>query len=224
MSLNRILAAALLCASLAACASDPKNPARTATNPAELYPLKAALTPDRVALALHPDGLSPAQVQALSAFADRWRQDGEDMIRLAAPRGGADVALAMRGQAEAMSLLVRHGVPAASIQLALYETADPKAPLLVSFTRYETKATACGQTWDALTNTEDNNVQSNYGCAVSANMAAQIAHPADIAHPRAEDASDAERREVVLGKYAQGKPTGAEPESTTSTLSMKSDH
>jgi len=186
--------------------------------------LKATLTPDRLALALHAEGLSPAQVQALTAFADRWRQDGEDMVKLEAPRGGADVSLAMRGQAEAMSLLVRHGVPAASIQLALYETADPKAPLLVSFTRYETKRAVCGQNWDSLTHTEDNNVQSNFGCAVSANMAAQIAHPADIVHPRAEDASDAERRQVMLGKYALGKPTGSDPESATSTLSMKTDH
>jgi pilus assembly protein CpaD len=224
MSLNRTFAAALLCASLAACASDPANPARTAVNPADLYPLQAALTPDRVALALHADGLSPAQAQALTAFAGRWRQDGEDMIRLEAPRGGPNMALAVRGQAEAMSLLVRHGVPSASIQLSLYDSTDPKAPLLVSFTRYVAKAPACGLEWDSLTNTEDNNVQSNFGCAVSANMAAQIAHPADIVHPRAEDAPDAERREVVMDKYAQGKATGADHEANGSTLSLKSDH
>jgi pilus assembly protein CpaD len=207
MSLNRIVCLALLCAGLAACASDPKNPAVTAKNPGELFPMKAEIKPDQLALALHADGLSPTQKQALIGLAARWREDGEDLIRVQAPHGGVDPRLAAHGQESAQAFLVSLGVPYASIQLTAYEVADSQAPLLVSFSRYEAKVTSCGTKWQALTDTEDNNVQSNFGCAISANMMAQIAHPADIAHPRAEDAPDAQRRETVIGKYAEGKDT-----------------
>ena len=205
---------AALC--LAACASDPSSPARTAVNPAALYPLKAEIKPDQLALALHPDGLSPAQVQALTAFAASWREEGEDAIVLQAPRGGADPALAGRAQAAARALLLGLGAPEAGVRLATYESADPKAPLLVSFPRYRAKTIVCGRNWDDLTATRDNTVQSNFGCAVATNMAAQIAHPADIDHPRGWDEPSAERRETVLGKYEAGKITAADEDTSKS--------
>jgi pilus assembly protein CpaD len=210
---NRTLraAAALSIAALglAACASDPASPAHTARNPLELYPLHAELKPDEVALAVHAQGLSPAQVQALTGVAARWRQEGQAAIAVRAPHGGADPALAGRAQAQARDLLASLGVPDAAIRLGVYEAADPKAPLLLSFPRYQAAVAACGRAWDNLTSTEDNAVQSNFGCAVSANMAAQIAYPADIAHPRGVDAPDAGRRTTVMSLYAAGKTTAA---------------
>jgi pilus assembly protein CpaD len=199
---------AALC--LAACASDPASPARTAVNPDALYPMQADIKPDQLALAVHAGGLSPAQVQALTALAARWREEGEDAIVLQAPHGGADPVLAARAQSDARALLLSLGVPESGLRLAAYDAADAKAPLLVSFPRYQAKAIACGRHWDDLTATRDNTVQSNFGCAVAANMAAQIAHPADIAHPRNLDEPSADRRETVLGKYAQGKVTAAD--------------
>jgi pilus assembly protein CpaD len=195
---------------LAACASDPRSPARTALNPASLYPVQAEIKADQLALAVHAGGLSPLQVQTLTTLAERWREEGEDAIVLQAPHGGANPVLAGRAQSDARTLLLSLGVPEADVRLAAYEAADPKAPLLVSFPRYQAKAIACGRQWDDLTATRDNTVQSNFGCAVAANMAVQIAHAADIAHPRGWDAPSAERREGVLGKYAQGKTTAAE--------------
>jgi pilus assembly protein CpaD len=226
MSLNRIwfelwtktlLVAAAFCLAalcLAACATTPessvKSPALTAKTPGELYPLQAALKPDELALAVHPEGLSSAQVQALTALAARWREEGEDAIAVKAPHGGADPALSARTQSAARALLLSLGVPTAAIQLELYETADPRAPLLASFSRYQAKVPVCGRDWENLSATKDNAVQSNFGCAVSANMAAQIAHPADIVRPRGEDAPDAERRMTVMGRYAAGKTTAAD--------------
>jgi pilus assembly protein CpaD len=199
---------AALC--LAACASDPGSPARTALNPGALYPVQAELKADQLALALHAGGLSPAQVQALTVLAARWREEGEDAIVLQAPHGGADPVLAGRAQSGARALLLSLGVPEAGVRLAAYDAADPKAPLLASFSRYQAKAIACGRNWDDLTATRDNTVQSNFGCAVAANMAAEIAHPADIVHPRHWDEPSADRRETVLGNYAQGKITAAQ--------------
>jgi len=41
-------------------------------------------------------------------------------------------------------------------------------------------------------------------------MAAQIANPNDLVHPRADDGPDVERRMTVLEKYRAGKVTGAD--------------
>jgi len=197
---------AALC--LAACASSPSNPARTAANPVELYPLKAEMKPDQVALALHASGFSPAQVEALTALVQRWREGG-DIITVQAPRAAADPALAARAQSGARDRLIGLGVPAAAIRLEAYDAPDSGAPLLVSFSRYQGQTLACRNNWDNLTSTRDNNVMSNFGCAVTSNMAAQIANASDIVQPRGTDAPDGERRQTVMGLYAAGKLTAS---------------
>src|SRR5271170_1914353 len=104
-SLLVIAAFSLAALCLAACASSPGNPARIAANPAELYPLRAEIKPDQVALALHATGFSPAQVAALTAMAERWREGGGETITVQAPRAAADPALALRAQTRARDML-----------------------------------------------------------------------------------------------------------------------
>jgi pilus assembly protein CpaD len=55
-----------------------------------------------------------------------------------------------------------------------------------------------------------NDVQPNFGCAVTANMAAQIANPADLARPQHATPADAARRSLVLDKYRKGQITSSE--------------
>ncbi len=223
--LNRMLlvAAALSLAAIcmAACASDPKSPARTARTATELYPLKAAPTPDKIALALHAGGLSSAQAEALRGLAARRAENEGGSVDLSVPHGAVDEAVAAHVQDSARALLLVDGVPPEAIHMTAYDNADPKAPLLVSYSYVKPQVPACGKAWDDLTHTEDNRVQSNFGCAVSANMMAQIARPADIVHPRAEDAADADRRQTVLTLYKAGKPTAAEDEPNKSGLVSK---
>ena len=215
MTLTRTLlvAAAFTLAALclAACASapTPSAPSRAAqaVNPLEHYPLKADAATDRIALAVHDGALSPAQSEALKALvARRARLDGGVVI-ISLPHGAADAAAAARAADFAQGLLA---VASAPVQRFTYESADPKAPLLVSYDYDKPVIAACGKDWDDLAKTGDNRVHGNFGCAVHANMAAQIANPADIARPHAEDAPDAERRMTVLDKYRAGKPTAAE--------------
>jgi pilus assembly protein CpaD len=224
MSLNRfiimtltrslLVAAAFSIAALclAACvASAPDNPAREAVNPAALYPLRALPALDQIALAQHEDGLSGPLAAALRGLADRRRDVVGGPILISAPYG-ADPALTARFAAAARAVLVSQGVALEDIGSAAYE-GDPKAPMLVSFPFHKAEIAQCGRKWDELTHTEDNRVQPNFGCAETANMAAQIANPNDIAHPRAEQAPDLDRRLTVLGKYQAGKVTAAdEPE------------
>lgn len=211
MTVSRtLLVAAAFCLAalcLAACASDPKSPARTARNPDALYPLRADPTTDQIALAIHADGLSLAQVEALKALAARRIKLGGGTVTLSAPGGSADAG---RIAAAARAVLVLDGVSDAEIQARAYDAADPKAPLLISFAYDKAEIAECGRHWDQLTHVEDNRVQSEFGCSVTANMAAQIANPSDLRHPRDEDPADAERRSTVMQRYATGKVTAAD--------------
>jgi len=216
MTLTRtVLATAafsLAALSLAACATTDAKGAKgsraaQAVNPIELYSLKTGNATDKIALAPHDAGLSQAQSDALKAFTTRRAQVAGGIVVISLPHGAANAAVAAHTADLVQGLL---NVEGAQTQRTTYESDDPKAPLQVSYTYEKAEVADCGKSWGELTKTKDNNVYDNFGCAVTANMAAQIANPADIDHPRAEDAPDAGRRSTVLDKYRAGKVTGAD--------------
>ena len=193
---------AALC--LSACASEPAR--APLLNPLSQYSMKVETGVDRIALAPHRDGLTETQRQALKALAGRRAETDGGVVTVSLPRKPADVAAASRAADAAQAELVSAG---ARVTRSIYESDDPQAPLLVSFDYSKAAIPLCGR-WDDLTKTGDNRVYGNFGCAVTANMAAQIAHPADIIRPHAEDPADTARRMTVLGKYEEGKSTAAE--------------
>ena len=87
------------------------------------------------------------------------------------------------------------------------------APMIVGFASFETKPLKCGETWDACTKSATNKPNNNFGCAITANMAAMVSNPADLAGPRPDDPSDAQRRDTVLGKYRTGGVTSGAKDS-----------
>jgi pilus assembly protein CpaD len=209
MSSNRVLTAALLCLGLAACASVPDNPARQAKSAADLYPLHAEVRADKVALAIHAAGLSAAQTEALVDLAARWREGRGSQVVLDVP-GKADPQAAALMRDAAAQVLESQGLSAADIRAQTYDALDPAAPLMISFSRVQAVTPQCGVGWDGLTHSADNNVQPNFGCAVSANMASQMANPSDIIHPRAEDMPNASRRTAMMTMFGANKPVGAD--------------
>lgn len=212
------LALAALC--LAACASSPSSPAHKAVNIDALYPLKVSPQADKIALALHAEGLSPAQTQALRQLAQRRKETEGGEVVLNVPRGGADPALAEQGLRAVRDALVADGVAAQDIGSKPYDTTDAKAPLIVSYEALKAEVTACGKNWDDLTHTRDNEVYSTFGCSVNANMAAQIANPHDIVQARAEDAPSSSRRLDVLDRYAKGiDPSSAQDAAKSGIIS-----
>ena len=199
------LSLAALC--LAACASE--HPGSAPLTPIDQYRLRAEPTTDRVALAPHAEGLSDAQIQALNALAAHRAETDGGAVIISLPHGGADAAAVARTADAAQAVL---NVAGARVLRSTYESDDAKAPLLVSFDYEKAAVPRCGR-WDDLTATGSNDSYADFGCSVTANMAAQIAHPSDIARPRAEDAPDSERRTAILEKYRAGKVTSAdEPE------------
>jgi pilus assembly protein CpaD len=120
----------------------------------------------------------------------------------------------------ARTRLVGMGAPAAAVRIVGYDAGGaPNAPLKVGFPRYRASIPQCGG-WDNITATRGNNAYENFGCAVTANMAAQIANPEDLLGPRDSTPADAGRRDTVMGKYRKGETTAsAKEEQATGAVS-----
>lgn len=204
--LTPIAAAAL---ALTACASGPS----TAAGPVAPTVLdtwanrvQVVAQPDEIRLAPHPTGLSGNQARALAEFQARWVQAEGGVITVAAPVGTEGPG-SYRVSADARAFLLSQGAAPEMVQLIGYDAGGAKdAPVVVGFKRYVAITPRCGD-WRSATRTASNQPMSNLGCAVSANIAAQVANPADLASARPMDPADAGRRMTVLGKYRAGEVT-----------------
>jgi pilus assembly protein CpaD len=176
--------------------------------PTEQFSIKVSSAPDQILLAPHPNGVSDAQADALAALVDRWRDSGAESITIMAPAGGEGQAYHATAAIEAT--LEELGVSPDRIKLGGYNP-GPRvgAPIAVGFKSYKAQGPECGRDWKDFTSSRDNSVNSNFGCATTANIAAMIANPADLLTPRQMDPADANRRDVVLGKYRQGAMTSS---------------
>jgi pilus assembly protein CpaD len=206
MSLLRLIpvAAAL---SLAACAHGGTVATRpTAPNVLDAWQSSIQVTPqpDEIRLAAHPTGLSGNQARALTEFHGRWMQAEGGVITVSAPNQGG-----YRVGSEARAFLVSQGAPAAKVRLVGYDAAGTKdAPVVVGFARYMVTTPNCGS-WENITRTFGNESMGNLGCAVSANIAAQVANPEDLVAPRTMDPADPARRATVFDKYRKGETTSS---------------
>ncbi|MDO8411267.1 MAG: CpaD family pilus assembly protein [Phenylobacterium sp.] len=202
-----------LAAGLSACASAPPRDGAVANpaTPLDQYRAQVTPRPEEVLLAIHAQGVSGPQADALSGLVAGWRAADGGAIRIQAPTSGVDSAAAYRMGESVRAFLVSQGAPPAAIQVVGYDARGAaQAPMIVGYLRYEAKVPDCGESWDNLSSSWDNRVSANFGCAVTANLAAQIANPADLAGPRAMDAPDAARRADVLAKYREGAITSSE--------------
>lgn len=213
MSASRLTLILLATAALAACSTTPLTPppatrAEAAKTPTELWSAEVLPQPEEIRLAIHAQGLSINQAEALNAFAGDWRDGARGPITLRAPVGGPDPAMVSRAAEGARALLTSFG---AEVRVAGYEAkGDPRAPLIVGRESYTVSVPTCGLEWENISRSATNQVQSQFGCAVSANIAAQIANPGDLRGPAAITAADAQRRDVVLGKYRKGEVTASD--------------
>ena len=211
--LMRNLLALCLAASAAACASTgaPKLAAAPPNTSTEQYPIKVTHAPDEILLAAHASGLSANQSAALTQLVARWREAGADSLLIKAPTAGGDEAYHAVAAIEAR--LEQLGVDSSVVQLVGYDAAaGTKAPIVVGFERYHAEIPKCGRNWTSLTHTINNEVDPNFGCANSANIAALVANPEDLDHPATMGASDVARREQVLTKYRSGATTSSAKE------------
>lgn len=206
--LSRLLALAACTGIVSACAStDPLPPPLT---PTSRYVLHVEPGMDRIALAVHDQGLSGNQQAALAALAGRFAASRADVIRVEAPTGDDPAAArAAWGVRDALAAL---GVPAERVLVTAYAAPDPRAPVLAGFEVLTAHVPNCAEAQRASVSNFSNQTSAAFGCAVTANLAAQIANPRDIVAPAAPGAADAGRRAKVFDTYRAGTPTSTPQE------------
>lgn len=202
-------AVAIAALALGACASTRTPEPVAFDTPLDQFPLKAELAPDELALAPHREGLSANQRAHLAAFVGRWRATDRREVIVRTPEPSADADAVSRIAADVVGTLQALGVPRERVRIGPAAPGAPDAPVVVSFLRYQAHVADCASTWDDLTSTGSNRPTTSFGCTVTANLAAMIADPADLAAPHPMDPGDAARRAVVLGRYRQGQVTSS---------------
>lgn len=209
---SKLAAAGLVLALLSACASGagPETAAVPRTETAQWADrVHVDAHPDEVLLVLHAEGLSANQNQALDGLLGRWLAAEAREIVVAAPTGATGGEVAGRMAVAARQRLIAMGAPPAKVRVMGYDAAGaPGAPLKVGFLRYVAQVPQCGG-WENITGTRNNTAYENFGCAVTANIAAQVANPEDLLSPRPEGPIDSGRRATVLDKYRKGEITSS---------------
>lgn len=178
--------------------------------PTSRYSLQVEPGIDRIALAVHETGLSGPQRSAIVDLAARFAREGASVVTIEAPAGEDPVAVDMAWKVR--SALETAGVSGGAIQVVSYSAPDARAPVLLGFETLQAAVPRCGTNWGSLTRSATNQPSSNFGCAVNANLAAQIETPRDIVTPRQMTPSDAARRGVVFANYRTGQNTAATQE------------
>lgn len=208
--MSRLLAVSAFAALLAGCAStaDRVGQMDAPITPTEQWRAELVRNPEEIQLAAHAGGLSPNQAEALAAFVETWRQADAGTITIQAPVDGAEGTGGYRASESARRFLIGQGVPADQVRVVGYRPeGEGRAPLKIGYVRHSVVLPECGREWTNISHSITNRPQANFGCAVTANMAAQIANPADLAGPRADTSIDAGRRQMVMEKYRAGVTT-----------------
>lgn len=174
--------------------------------PTEQYPLQAQTQGRAVSLRIHPEGLSDNQQRALDQIAASASWIDGQPVNIQVVTGPAPVAIDAGWKV--YNYLNAHHVAAANLALASAES-QPADIVTINLTTYAARTYACNQGWENLTATGANRPYSNFGCAVTSNMAAMIADPRDLAHPQAPTPTDATRKSEILDKYRKGDVTSS---------------
>jgi pilus assembly protein CpaD len=206
--------ALLLALSAAACAT-PRSVEmqKSVATEADLHEIAVSQSGARLEVPISAANatVAPELGAQIDEFGSSYRAVGHGPLLVSTPTGSGDADAAARIAQAVRMQLVDKGVPYAAIAGGTYDAGGrASAPIVLSYTRYEAAAPNCQPVWkENLANTFDNRVSDNFGCSINANLAAMIADPADLQVARAIDPRDAARRDVVMGKYREGDPSGA---------------
>lgn len=178
--------------------------------PLSRYSMRVEPGLDRIALAVHDEGLSSTQVSALNDLAGRYAATGMGRIQVQAPSG--DDPAASRQTWAVRSALEAAGVPGQNIEVVGYDAPDPRAPVLAGFETVRAAIPNCAAEPRDMGARFSNRSSLGFGCAVTANMAAQIADPRDILGARGMTPADPGRAAIVFDHYRKGELTAAPQE------------
>ncbi len=149
-------------------------------------------------------GLLPDDSDKLDAFVADFLSRGSGSISISAPQGPDSTAIVTYFG----NRLYNMGVPRSKILVGTHD--GPEARVEIGFIAYSASTRPCGDWSENAANTASNRTAANFGCAVQANIAAQVADPRDLIEMRPTDPADATRRTAVIDAYEKGKPTASE--------------
>ncbi len=194
-----VLAAGLAASGCASISGDADAP----MTPLSRYSLQVEPGLDRIALAVHDQGLSSNQHAALRGLAARYGASGAGHVRIESPAG--DDPAAVQQAYAVRTFLQAAGVPEDRIQMAAYAAPDPRAPVLAGFEILRASIPDCAAEARNMGTRLSNQSSGGFGCAITANMAAQIADPRDILGARPMTPADSGRAAVVFDNYRRGR-------------------
>lgn len=156
--------------------------------------------------------LNDRQRAQIAAFAQAYNDRGHGPMIVSVPDRNLNKGAASDFLSEVSSALADQGVGEERVIYKPYQVAadQTSAPVVMTFSRYVATASPCGDwSMDYAYNPKNLN-PPNFGCATQNNLAAIVADPADLVHPRTMDPADADRRGVVLDKYRKGEVTASQ--------------
>jgi pilus assembly protein CpaD len=156
-------------------------------NASDSYPITLVKGPRSIDVASTQGTLQPLQINAVASFVHQALQAGVTPMTVSRPSGGGNSA---RVASEIASLMVGQGVRRENVRFVTYP-GSANAPVHISYISSYAKTKKCGDWSEDLTDTDNNTGYKNLGCAVQANIAAEIAYPETIVAPAAVDLPDA---------------------------------
>jgi pilus assembly protein CpaD len=208
-----LLTVAAVAVPAAGCLRSPRFQAPfTLANPSERHPIAVRQGEVWLDLSVYPgsSGLNESQKDQVANFLADYKSQSSDRLLIRAPSGGANETAAMRAYDEVRRVLGRAGVKPSLVVLEPYfANGDPAAPLRLSYLQFVAEPPDCPD-WSENVGRDPNNMPwPNKGCASQRNLAAMVANPEDLVHPRGETPRPSERRDTVWGKYIAGNSTGS---------------
>jgi pilus assembly protein CpaD len=102
------------------------------------------------------------------------------------------------------------GISRDKILVSTHDVTNGDYRVNVSYISYSARTEACGDWSEDLAFTAENQTSKNFGCSVQHNIAAMVADPRDLVHPRTFETGDGNRAATIISNYEQGKPTPAQ--------------
>ncbi len=195
--------------SLSACATQNRDQTpSSSTSLSERFAPQMETHPQTLLLAPHETGLSDRQQQAIAAFVAQWRDNGGGLMTVEAASTGAPGAY--ETSAQALTALEMAGLEPHQMRLIGYDGGGAiDAPVRIRYDHATVRRSDCAALVGDLGISASNDVPDSFGCALNANMAAQVVNPHDLFGPRTQDPADAGRRLYELDLYRKGAVTSS---------------
>jgi len=202
-----LILAGLAALGLSGCAiSSPAHDSPLAL-PTEQFQTPVVTAEREVALTPWAEGPSARQRDVIVQVVADWRDGAAGPLVLRTPAEGGGAVLDAADRIE--DFMRGLGLDRRDIVRTAYQAGPGPQTIRLGFLAQTVEIPRCGLVQKSYTDTFENKVSPNFGCAVTANIGVMAAYPRDLRGPRPEDSADAGRRQQVLERYRAGEVTSS---------------